>query len=184
MPRGRPKLYTPELGLELCSRLVGTDGSPKSLVTVCNADDMPCYKTVMVWLNDPELKDFSQNYHRAREHRTEIIFEQLRDIAEKPLVGEITITKETKDGKFVEVKQADNVQRSDLMVKTAMWQLARMAPKKYGDRQILAGDPENPIASQTIVIGSALEGLPDSVRMKLRQALIEASKDAEAIEGK
>ena len=70
------------------------------------------------------------------------------------------------------------------MVKTALWQLARMAPKKYGDRQILAGDPENPIASQTIVIGSALEGLPDSVRMKLRQALIEASKDAEAIEGK
>lgn len=116
--------------------MVGGEGKkPRSLVSVCNDEDMPSYSTVMYWLDDKEKPAFLENYQRAQRFREDAIFEELRDISETPLIGEIVTEKETDKGVIIETKRADNVQRSDLMVKTAMWQLARMAPKKYGDKQ-------------------------------------------------
>lgn len=159
-PVGRPTIYTESLGMDLCARMVGVDGGgPRSLLSVCNDDDMPGYRTIMAWLDDERYQDFQHNYHRARGHRTEAIFEEIRDVAKNPLVGEITVVKETKDGTFTETKVSDNVQRSDLMVKAAMWQLARMEPKKYGDSTTIKGDKEAPLYTKNSVSDEILKML-------------------------
>jgi hypothetical protein len=42
------------------------------------------------------------------------------------------------------------VQKQRLQVDTRKWLLARLAPKKYGDKLELAGDPERPLAIERI----------------------------------
>src|SRR4051794_16693229 len=39
----------------------------------------------------------------------------------------------------------EHIQRSRLRVDARKWLMARMAPKKYGDKVVLAGDAENPM---------------------------------------
>lgn len=132
---GRPSAYSDELAEELCLRLIGAEGGEaRSLVSVCRDDDMPCARTVFRWLDDPNMSDFSHKYQRARDHRTEVIFEEMRDIASTPLDGEKVTVKESEKGIFRDTTTGDNVERSKLMINTAQWQLARMAPKKFGDK--------------------------------------------------
>lgn len=44
-----------------------------------------------------------------------------------------------------QVVDQENINRSRLRVDTRKWLMSKLAPKKYGDRTVLAGDPENPI---------------------------------------
>lgn len=175
-PGGRPTIYNEEMGIELCARMVGADnGKPRSLVSVCNDSDMPNFRTIMKWLANEKFPEFVHRYHEARKFRTEAIFEEMRDIARTPLIGEVSVEKETKDGTFMEKRMSDNVQRSDLMVKTAMWQLARMEPKKYGDKFELSGDQNNPI-SHKITVGTELaEVLTLEQLEEIRQRVISKS---------
>ena len=69
----------------------------------------------------------------------------MMDIADNCLLGERKVTKETKDGVFVEITQADMIERAKLQVDTRKWALARMSPKKYGESVTHKGDAENPI---------------------------------------
>jgi hypothetical protein len=54
------------------------------------------------------------------------------------------------DGKAVRVTElktvtGDMIERAKLQVDARKWRLSKMAPKKYGDRLELAGDPEAPL---------------------------------------
>jgi hypothetical protein len=43
-----------------------------------------------------------------------------------------------------------DVQRARLQVDTRKWLLSKLAPKKYGERLELTGDPDRPLAIQKI----------------------------------
>src|SRR3954451_6383604 len=45
----------------------------------------------------------------------------------------------------VVVADHEHIQRSKLRVDTRKWLMARMVPKKYGDKIVLAGDGETPL---------------------------------------
>ena len=107
---------------ELCARIA--DG--RSLRSVCGDTDMPAWSTVGTHLKSDG--EFSAQYARAREHRADAMFDEILDIADDNREDTRTLN----DGTFI--VNRDNIQRARLRVDARKWVLAKMQPKKYGDR--------------------------------------------------
>ena len=88
-PIGRPPLFTIELGDEICNRIA--DG--KSLRAICDEGDMPDKATVFRWLSAEQHKDFRNQYARARDVQADVIFDEMLDITDTPVVGLKTTSK-------------------------------------------------------------------------------------------
>jgi hypothetical protein len=63
--------------------------------------------------------------------RADVVFDELIEIADTPVEGEKV--KIDKDGNE-EVQRGDMIEHRRLQVDARKWALARMAPKKYGDK--------------------------------------------------
>jgi hypothetical protein len=125
MTVGRPSEYSQETADKICERLA----SGESLKGVCKRPDMPGRTTVYEWLfKNPE---FADKYARATELRAEYEFDNMFEIADTPQMGVKTVTKP--DGS-VETTQGDMIEHRRLRIDARKWALARMAPRKYGDR--------------------------------------------------
>lgn len=122
---GRPTSYTQELADKICEHLA--DG--KSMRTVCKQIDMPAMSTVFKWLRENQA--FSEQYAKAKEESSDAMAEDLLDIADTPVMGEIKTIKP--DG-TVEIKQDEMLGHRRLQVDTRKWLMAKMKPKKYGDK--------------------------------------------------
>lgn len=107
---GRPSDYLPEVAAEICSLLA--DG--KSLRKVCERPGMPNKATVFRWLAQHD--EFRDQYAKATETRADAIFEEMFDIADEV------------------AEEAAAVGKARLRIDTRKWALARMNPKKYGDK--------------------------------------------------
>lgn len=124
-PVGRPSTYTQELADKICE----TIAQGYSMRTVCSKEGMPAMSTVFKWLR--ENKEFSEQYTRATEERTEAMSEDILDIADDGSNDLMTIQKGNVEY-TVENKEVTN--RSRLRVDTRKWLMAKMKPKKYGDK--------------------------------------------------
>ncbi|AOE41937.1 ubiquitin carboxyl-hydrolase [Pantoea agglomerans] len=107
---GRPSEYLSEVAADICSLLA--DG--ESLRKVCERPGMPAKATVFRWLAQHE--EFRDQYAKATETRTDAIFEEMFDIADSV------------------AEEAAAVGKARLRIDTRKWALARMNPKKYGDK--------------------------------------------------
>lgn len=107
---GRPSDYLPEVAADICSLLA--DG--ESLRKVCERQGMPNKATVFRWL--AEHKEFRDQYATATETRADAIFEEMFEIADEV------------------AEEAAAVGKARLRIDTRKWALARMNPKKYGDK--------------------------------------------------
>lgn len=107
---GRPSDYLPEVAADICSLLA--DG--ESLRKVCERPGMPGKATVFRWLSQHE--EFRDQYAKATETRADAIFEEMFDIADNV------------------AEEAAAVGKARLRIDTRKWALARMNPKKYGDK--------------------------------------------------
>lgn len=144
---GRPTIYSQEIADTICTRL--SEG--ESLRSICKCEDMPAMSTVMKWLTEEDKKKFLEQYVKARDMWADAVFEELFEIAD--------------DGKndFIETNDPENhgyrtngevVARSRLRVDTRKWALARMNPKKYGDKMDVTSDNKQ-IEGTTIIVQSA-----------------------------
>lgn len=118
-PTGRPSDFTQEIADAICERLA----EGESLRKICLGDDMPNKATVFRWLGLHQ--SFSDQYARAREEQAETLADEIVEIA---------------DGN----KDSDP-QRDRLRVDARKWVASKLKPKKYGDKQLLGSDPENPL---------------------------------------
>jgi hypothetical protein len=136
---GRPSDYTPELATLICTLMV--EGN--SLRSICERDGMPDKSTVFRWL--AAHRDFQDQYARAMYARADVYAEEIIEISDDGRNDTYT------DDNGHEMTNHDVIARSRLRVDTRKWLMARMAPKKYGDRltQVQAGDPENPVQTVT-----------------------------------
>lgn len=107
---GRPSEYLPEVAADICSLLA--DG--ESLRKVCERPVMPAKATVFRWLG--QHKEFRDQYAKATETRADAIFEEMFEIADSV------------------AEEAAAVGKARLRIDTRKWALARMNPKKYGDK--------------------------------------------------
>ena len=83
-------------------------------------------------------------YAKARELQADTIFDEMFDIADDG--SNDWMLKKSGDDE-IEVLNHEHVQRSRLRIDTRKWALARMAPKKYGEKleTTLKGDEDAPL---------------------------------------
>lgn len=84
----------------------------------------------MDWLRVHE--DFVPQYTRARELQAEHFADELLEISDDG--SNDWIERARQDGSVETVLNQEHVQRSRLRADTRKWLMARMAPKKYGDK--------------------------------------------------
>lgn len=126
-----------------------TAGTP--LTVICKPDDMPGVSTVYDWMDrDPEL---SGRIARARDMGWDAIAVEALEIMDAPPERVVTTIGDEKaetriDGASVQWA----ARRADLRLKL----LAKWDPKRYGDRQLIGSDPENPLPSAVSLDASKL----------------------------
>ncbi len=128
---GRPEIWSQKLADRVCEKIA----QGYSMRTVCAPEDMPSISTLFKWLR--EKPEFSQQYARATEERTEAMAEDILDIADDGSNDLMTIQK---GDMTYEIENKEVTNRSRLRVDTRKWLMAKMKPKKYGDKLDLTTD--------------------------------------------
>lgn len=123
----RSSSFTQEIADEICERIAAGE----SVRRICKENEgMPATSTVMKWL--AENQAFSEQYARAREMQAEAIFDEIADIADNASNDWMEHCDPDNPGYRL---NGEHIQRSKLRVDARKWMLAKMLPKKYGDKQ-------------------------------------------------
>jgi hypothetical protein len=110
--RGQPSTYTPERGREICDRLANGE----SMVSIARDPAMPCAGTIYGWVQ--KFPDFEDMYVIARRLQADYLFDEAREVA-------LGVTPNT-------------VWARRLQFDVIRWQTARLAPRKYCERLVIA----------------------------------------------
>jgi len=135
----RPSEYDVEIAADICLAM-----STKSLglAAICDSDSrFPDPKTFYRWMLDHE--ELRQLYARAKDAQLQVLADEIQQIADEPQPGEVITIK----GDEREVKIADMLEHRKLRIESRKWLLAKLAPKKYGDKlQHTGADGEGPVS--------------------------------------
>ena len=127
MAGGRPSEFTQEKADIICARLA----MGESLRSVCKSDDMPSAQTIFNWMRS--YPQFLEQYARAKEESADAMAEEILDIADDG--SNDWMEQLDKDGECIGYKlNGEHVQRSRLRVDTRKFLMAKMKPKKYGEK--------------------------------------------------
>ena len=105
-----------------------------SAFKACQAAGVP-QSTFSRWVDDDAT--LAENYAHAREDLIERMASEVMELADSEVP-------ETGDGK----KDWQAIQKHKLQVDTRKWLLSKLAPKKYGDKLEVSGDPANPLVQR------------------------------------
>lgn len=107
---GRPSDYLPEVAADICSK----PAEGESLRSVCTRPGMPNKATKFRWIGDN--KEFRDQYEKATESRADAMFEEMLEIVDDVAAEGAAVAK------------------ARLQLDAHEWVLARMTPKKFGDK--------------------------------------------------
>lgn len=125
MPAGRPSTYTEEITDLICERIANGE----SLRAICSEEGMPAQSSVFKWLS--AHTEFSEKYTRAREAQADVLFDEILQIADTPIIGE---KRKVKDDGGIEISSGDMIEHRRLQVDARKWMASKLLPKKYGDK--------------------------------------------------
>jgi hypothetical protein len=165
-PRGRPSLYTVDLGQEICARL--SNGEP--MAQICRDEGMPCVQTVNDWMDSKP--EFSVSIARARVEGFDALAAECLVIANNPLEGVETTTKD--DGR-IEEKRGDMLGHRKLQIDTRLKLLAKWDPKRYGEKLSIGGADDLPSMQVQSTIN--VKGLSTSALAEIMAASDAAKRD-------
>jgi hypothetical protein len=111
----RPSIFSEELAAEICRRL----SLGESARQICRDEGMPVMSTLMKWLTEPDKIVFSEQYARARDCQADFYADEIIDIADE--LGEGV--------------DSNAINIAKLRIDSRKWKVARMSPRKYGDKQ-------------------------------------------------
>lgn len=132
---------------QLCKKIVDAVAGGLSLVKACKQANI-AESDFRYWCdNDSEL---AARYAHAREDRAEVLFEEYLEIADTPHIVKKKIV--TKSGDVVEI-EVDAIEHRRLQTDARKFFLAKLAPKKYGDKvtQEISGPDGSPVATTVTV---------------------------------
>lgn len=144
---GRPTLYTPEVGDEICRRM--SDG--ESLRQICRDEGLPAESTVRAWAIDPD-HPISAQYAKAREAMYDRWGDEILEISDDGTND--WVERERPDGSTYEAVNGEHIQRSRLRVDARKWLLSKLLPKKYGEKIEHSGPDGGPINLKVTFVGS------------------------------
>jgi len=93
------------------------------------------------WVNDDA--EFAGRIARAREIGFDAIADEALEIADDATND--WMKRQRQDGMDDDVLNSEHVQRSKLRIDTRLKLLAKWDPKRYGDKQLVGSDPDNPL---------------------------------------
>jgi hypothetical protein len=163
---GRPSSYSAARAAKICAEIA----SGRSVREICRGAGMPSMPTVFRWLSQHE--EFRAMYTAAREAQADYIFEELLEICDDSRND--WVERQREDGSTVVVPNKEQVNRSRLRIDARKWILARMNPKRYGDRSVTEltganGAPikiENALAPLSTLAGDELVLLQQILRRR------------------
>jgi len=132
-----PFTYTLEARQEAVQAVLEGLRKGTPLTVICSAEGMPCDDTVRKWADDDA--ELGRAIARARETGFDVIAMEALAIADETEHD----TVKGKDGD--ERPNSEWITRSRLRVDTRLKLLAKWDPKRYGDKQLIGSDPENPL---------------------------------------
>jgi hypothetical protein len=156
---GRPSEYTPEIGMQICERLV----EGETLRKICFDPEMPGRSTIFRWMARNE--QFRDYYKIAIELHADNQADMALEIASDRAGDYIE-----KAGKLI--PDWENVQRSRLRVDTIKWRTAKLYPKKYSDRFQMSGPDEKPLNDAPL-----MPLMPDEVTAQFTDTLDKMEAD-------
>jgi nitrogen fixation-related uncharacterized protein len=123
---------------------------------------MPVHSTVYLWLL--QNKQFSDNYAKAREEQADTLADEIQAIADEE-------PREVVDDKGIARVDSGWVTWQKNRVDARKWVASKLKPKKYGERQILAGDADSPVtvAADTSIFDAMLKGLELKQQVKVKK---------------
>ena len=151
---GRPSSYDPVVAEKICELL--SEGVP--LREICRMEGMPPWRNIYFWMARDE--DLSAHIARAREMGYDNIAEECLDIADNSTNDWMDREFRNAHGKIEVERVADteHIQRSKLRIETRLKLLAKRKPEKYGEKTIIAGDPNGaPIKTEEAGSGRLFE---------------------------
>lgn len=135
--------YTPALAHEICTRIAAGE----ALTEICKDAHMPPRDTVFGWVFD-DREGFNGPYVRAREAAMDLMSEELLSIADETHTM-VEVDEVGADGRPLLDAQgvvrrkpvlvplsADVIARNRLRVDTRKWYLAKLAPRRFGDKVV------------------------------------------------
>jgi hypothetical protein len=135
----------PPVSPEKLDKVLERIANGESVKAICADKDMPGEKTIYSHLEKDEA--FQQRYARAREAQMDHYAEEIIEISDDS--SRDYVEKQNSDGSKYQAFDAEHVQRSRLRVDSRKWLMSKLAPKKYGDKVQVGGDPGNPIRQIT-----------------------------------
>lgn len=115
--------------------------SGESVLSICRDPDMPHHSNFYRWLRDKE--GLVDRYRLAREIQAEILFAEILEIADESASDWLAATAPDKPPKA----NTEHIQRAKLRIDTRKWLVAKLAPKKYGERVALEHDLSDSVAN-------------------------------------
>lgn len=150
MAAGRPSDYSVETTTQICIRL----GLGESLREICRDEAMPDKSTVMRWL--ASHSEFRDQYASAREAQADYYAEEIIEISDDG--SNDWMERQRSDGSTEEVENKEILNRSRLRVDTRKWLMARMAPKKYGDKLDIDQKTTHEVGNSVADLMRAIDG--------------------------
>ena len=135
--------YSPELAAKFCAAIA--DGG--TLRSVCKKDSMPSKATVFRWL--AEHDEFQKMYETATDERTDIMIDEIVDIADNCKAD------------------ADSIRKAKLRIHARVEQAQRMKPRKYGRQLQLTGEGGGAVPVKATL---DVAGLPTEVLAEIMKA--------------
>lgn len=134
----RPSKYTADAADLICEKLTAGE----TLRAICRNDaSLPAESTVRQWVTDNH-EGFAERYARARNMGLDGVADEIVDISDD--ARNDWMRREDPDNPGYDVN-GEHIARSRLRVDSRKWYLSKMAPKRYGERTTIAGDPEAPL---------------------------------------
>ena len=147
-------MYSDELVDRICDEIATSE---RGLHRICENPEYPSVTVLMKWLSDGNHPYFSEQYARAKQLQAEYLEDQLLKIADDSSDDAIVTEKGI-------IENKEFVNRSRLRVDTRKWLMAKLMPKKYGDKLDVTSDGNK--INQAVVVATP-----------------EVAKDVDSLEG-
>jgi hypothetical protein len=122
---------------QIKDRLVAWLSEGKTLMDFCRVEVHPSFRTIYNWQAEDPV--FDANIARARDIGHDAISEESLQLADKE---PLAVFDEAGNKRY----DPGSIAWRKMQIETRLKLLAKWNPKKYGDKTVLAGDPDAPLA--------------------------------------
>lgn len=151
---GRPSEYSKQIAEAICTLLM----EGETLRQIAAREGYPHKATIIRWL--ARHQEFRTMYAEARDVQADVMADDIMEISDNALND--WMERERQSGEVDIVLNDEAIQRSRLRIDTRKWLMAKMAPKKYGDRVALTGPGGGPLQHEHQAVGAILDELGES----------------------